>query len=200
MVNIVGSTISHNTAAINGGGLALESVAIDGSTTVANIALSTIGDNTAAGQGGGIFVNFSGSAQLSYTLALTHVTVAYNGAHSGGGIYLQTGAVTLQDTLLAQNTRGANIAAALGAASGFSSLGHNLSDDLSTAFLLPRLADKINTPAGLPNNLALHGGQTATFLPSTGSAVLGGGDNLAAFPLDQIGHLWLKPWSDIGAY
>jgi hypothetical protein len=174
-------------------------VAIDGSTTVANIALSTIGDNTAAGQGGGIFVNFSGSAQLSYTLALTHVTVAYNGAHSGGGIYLQTGAVTLQDTLLAQNTRGANIAAALGAASGFSSLGHNLSDDASATFLTST-GDLNHTPAGLPNNLALHGGQTATFLPSTGSAVLGGGDNLAAFPLDQIGHLWLKPWSDIGAY
>ena len=110
------STVSGNTAGTYGGG-----VASGGLMTVTN---STVSGNSASVRGGG--VNSTG------TLALTNSTISGNVSGSvGGGLFnLNTGAVTLIQSLLSGNSAtvlGRKIAESLGTVIGdsFNLFGHD---------------------------------------------------------------------------
>ena len=132
----------------------------------------------------------------SNSVSLTHVTVAYNEASSGGGVFMTSGAVTFEDTLLAGNANG-NFASSGGTAT---SNGHNLGDDDSTTGFFTAVAtDLSNTPAKLSTTLAANSGRTPTYALLSGSLAAGGGDSSGP-SVDQRGLPWLKAPSDIGSY
>ena len=98
-LTVTGSTIAQNSANASGGG-------IDNQGT-ASVINSTITDNFAAlsnratngGSGGGIFNYDTG------TLTIVNSTIARNFVEgsSGGGLYIQGGTVTLDNTIVALN-------------------------------------------------------------------------------------------------
>ncbi|HKI03403.1 MAG TPA: choice-of-anchor Q domain-containing protein [Thermoanaerobaculia bacterium] len=115
-VTITGTTISGNSAVEAGGGINADgaTVAITGSTVAGNsaadgagIALasgqltltnSTVSGNTASNQGGGLLLLYA------YSPALRHTTVAGNSADSGGGVFISNGSLSVDNTILADNT------------------------------------------------------------------------------------------------
>jgi hypothetical protein len=129
------------------------------------------------------------------------VTTAYNKGSSGGGIFLDSGFLTFQDTLLAGNKRSNGTTANNFATTGgkATSNGHNLSDDSSTNTLFTATGDLSNTPANLSTALSANSGRTKTYALLDGSLAIGGGDN-AGPAVDQRGLPWLKNPSDIGAF
>jgi hypothetical protein len=165
---------------------------------------STLGGNTASQEGGAIFVHL---AQNTDTLTLMHVTIAFNKAQSGGGgagLFLDQGTVMLQDTLLAGNTLFSGSHANVGESASnsgnltFTSLGHNLSDDTTAAFLIGA-HDLNDTAAGLSSTLQNNGGPTKTYALSSGSRALGAGDAVGP-GVDQRGRAWSNSPSNIGAF
>jgi predicted outer membrane repeat protein len=193
VVNIFDSTIDHNTADHNGGGIALESAFV----VSLQITNSTIGANTAGKDGGGIYQ----SEQSTNGIMLTHGTLAYNKASSGGGVFLNAGPLFFQDTLLAGNKRSNGSTPNNFGSSGGTpiSIGHNLSDDNSTSGFFTAPGDMSSTPAGLSTSLAANSGRTQTYALLPGSRAIGGGDSSGP-AVDQRGLPWLKTPSDIGAF
>lgn len=88
------TTIVGNSAGFRGGGLT-----VTGSVTTATVTNTTVSGNTAAATGGGVSA-FSG------TLVLDFVTVAGNstGSTGGGGIQRSLGALTMRNSVVADNT------------------------------------------------------------------------------------------------
>ena len=96
--NIIGSTIANNTATTSGGGI--RSV-LNG--TVLNITNSTISGNRANQNGGGI-ANGVATVNILHSTITDNLADANSGnTGNGGGIFLTTGAVTLQNTIVAGN-------------------------------------------------------------------------------------------------
>ena len=87
-LNLLGSTISGNTANDNGGGL----YAADPTT----IADSTISDNSAVGQGGGIYADDN--------VTVTDTTISGNSSLAGGGLALWYGSGSLDNTTITGNS------------------------------------------------------------------------------------------------
>src|SRR5262249_54006033 len=123
------STISGNSANLSGGG-----IYSNGSLTLAD---STISGNTAGDNGGGI----SGGA-ASFNGLVTRSTIAANSADAvGGGIFIETGHLTLDHTIVATNISnalpGSELAGLLGAAieAHYSLIGFNRGSGLAEAHL-----------------------------------------------------------------
>jgi hypothetical protein len=136
-------------------------------------------------------------------LVLLHDTVAFNKAadtSDGAGIFASRGIVSLQDTLLAQNTLFSGVKDNL-SGSGFTSAGHNLVDDASgNGFLGTSDVFGSNVNAGLSTTLQINQlGQTKTYALLAGSKAIGTGDT-TSLTLNQNGHAWVLAPSDIGAY
>jgi hypothetical protein len=94
VLNISSSTFSSNqTDTGNGGGLNLQTTALGGST-LTNV---TISDNAAGGNGGGIW-----KTGIS-AITLQNDTVAFNSATNGGGLRSEGAALTLVNTVVANN-------------------------------------------------------------------------------------------------
>jgi hypothetical protein len=97
-LSLTNTTVADNTATINGGGIELETTAastITNSTIVGNTALNSGG----IGNGGGIDDAATGA------VALVNDTITNNFAVNGGGLFFAgTTGLTLQNTILAQNT------------------------------------------------------------------------------------------------
>ena len=91
-LNVLGSTISNNSATDSSGGLDNFDLA------VATVSSSSISGNSATNNGGGIG-NFVGS-----TLTVNGSTISNNSATNGGGIYNSTSAVTVNGSVVAGNT------------------------------------------------------------------------------------------------
>lgn len=205
-------TIHQNSATASGGGLV-----IGVPTTLEN---STINANTSAnGIGGGIFSGLAG------TPVITNVTISGNSALVGGGVGAtgtgtfrqvtivgntssqpgagvysnNAGAVSLAGVLLARNrVDGTVLNCATGATARITSVGYNLSDDISCATLvLP--TDLPNTAAGVSDSLADNGGPTRTHALQPGSAAIDAGSAPTCPATDQRGRARVGP-CDIGAY
>jgi hypothetical protein len=100
-LTVLGSTFANNTAIVNGGGFEIDNsgtAAITNSTFTGNSAMG----NAGLPHGGGIDV----SAGFTGTLALLNDTISENSSGQGGGVsWLATGGtVTVQNTIIAQNT------------------------------------------------------------------------------------------------
>ncbi|MCP4538967.1 MAG: hypothetical protein GY832_17670, partial [Chloroflexi bacterium] len=83
VITITRSTIVHNAAELNGGGLYVEEI------TSVDLLNSTLSHNQAI-TGGGIYaIASSGTGNRSAAISLTHTTLYSNTATQGGGIYLK---------------------------------------------------------------------------------------------------------------
>jgi hypothetical protein len=157
---------------------------------------STISGNLAVdpgicdgGLGGGI-ANFGG------TVNLINATVTDNeGECTGGGIYLTSGTVMLNNTIVGKNLGFAKDCKAVGGE--FISRGFNLDSDGTCG---------LDQPSDLPGTDPLlgplqdNGGSTDTHLPMAGSPAIDAGDVTTAPPRDQRGVRRPQgPASDIGS-
>jgi Right handed beta helix region len=179
------STISGNYTDGTGGGIA--------SHYGFFITNSTISGNTAKKKaGGGIFIRTSGA------MGVYNSTITLNSAAHGGGLYLagQPLAVTLQSTIVAENTvsdiDGQQAFAVSGASNLIGAAGATVSVPADTLHGSPQL---------LP--LADNGGPTRTHALAAGSPALDAGSNLLQLVTDQRGNGFprvLGAAADIGAY
>ncbi|MCA9235938.1 MAG: hypothetical protein KDA44_10735, partial [Planctomycetales bacterium] len=184
---ISGSTFHDNHAVTNGsagsgtgGGMLIGGVA----SAPIKVVNSTISTNDAALQGGGFAVN--GSSTLTTFVNATVVRNTTAGA--GGGLSTLGRTVTLHNTILAENTNSAtmaasNIAGTLAAASSYNLLGTGVS--------LPAGAGNFTAADAGLGDLADNGGPTPTHAPLAGSPAFDSGSigilTDLAITLDQRG-------------
>lgn len=190
-VLIKNSLIRNNMATTFSGGIQTGTFGLPASMTVLN---STITGNTAPNLGGGILV-FANSTDAN-TLYLDHCTIVNNsasaGAASGVVSAAATGTITIQNTIVANNT---GVSTQVGGTGTFVSLGHNLVSDNSAGFTAS--GDLQNTnPQLLP--LADNGGLTQTYALSCTSPAVNGGI-ASGTTTDQRGFAYLG-LPDIGAF
>lgn len=165
-LSLSSSSLFQNTANVYGGGI------LNTGSLLVNA--STLSGNESAG-GGGIHNN-GGSVMI------THSTVTLNQATQGGGISgTEAGAITLQNSIVAQNSAEE---CAL-PASALLSQGHNLTGDSSCH--LTEASDLAQQDARLAP-LLLNGGDTETHALLPGSPALDAGQ-CAADSVDQRGQL-----------
>jgi fibronectin-binding autotransporter adhesin len=91
---LIGCTISRNTGAVNGGGVA----SYGGTLTLTN---STISGNSASDFGGGVYAD-------NATVTLTDCTISGNSATGGGGLLVNRGTTSLIDCTIAANSVSGN--------------------------------------------------------------------------------------------
>jgi len=189
--SVRGSTIDSNYAYGIGGGLSV----FGGPITIVN---STISGNTAQTRfGGGL------DLRVFYGAAISATTVAENHAPSGGGIYfrgIETG-ITVQSSLLADNSAASAAAADVGSAAGATVAGsNNLIVAAAPAMMLP--ADTLHvSPQLLP--LASNGGPTRTHALPPQSPAIDAGNSIAGLEFDQRGSGFPRVTGggpDIGAF
>ncbi len=188
-LNLIGSTITGNTAVSDGGGLFV----FGAGATLIN---STIANNLAgAGTGGGLSIQNSGPGTA--TVIINNNTIAFNRSNAnGGGITAISGSLSLKNTLIAGNISGTN-ADIQGA---FVSEGFNLvqTRGTSSGYVASDLAN-----GTLPQlaTLGFNGGPTLTVLPNTGSPAINAipSSNCAGIALDQRGYNRPANQCDIGA-
>lgn len=193
---ITNSTLSNNTAGNNGG-----AVWSSGTLTLAN---DTVVGNHAVNFGGGLRVT-GGTAQItSSTITGNDADSDGSGAETGGGISNGGGAVTLNNTVVAQNLRNAKTQKSdvAGAASGqFNFIG--VSTDLS-GITDGTAGNRVGTNA-VPLDpqlqpLAANGGFAPTRLPAPGSPLVGtGAPGALAGSTDQRGLARPDTGTTIGA-
>jgi predicted outer membrane repeat protein len=187
---VTGSTFEANSST-RGGGLA----SVGGDTTLTN---DTFSKNSASERGGGIYnmgpiIGDPGPGGGMYA---NHITVAYNGAPTGGGISASGGVMKVKNSIVAYSTSGGDCYSAGGDLFG---AGENLDTDGSCpGFTLkddPRL-----------DALANNGGPTQTHALKLGSPAIDAAPDCttiagAAVSVDQRGHTRpFGPFCDLGAY
>lgn len=188
-LNLVGSTVTGNTAVSDGGGLF-----VFGAT--ATLTNSTIVNNLAgAGTGGGLSMQNSSSGTA--TVTSINNTIAFNrSGANGGGITTISGVLTLKNTLIASNISGTNA----DIQSAFASQGFNLvqTRGTSSGYVASDLA---NGTAPILATLGFNGGPTLTALPMPGSPAINAISTAGCtgIALDQRGYVRPANQCDIGA-
>ncbi|HEV2851952.1 MAG TPA: choice-of-anchor Q domain-containing protein [Thermoanaerobaculia bacterium] len=189
------STVSGNTAGSQGGGIYLYSTeggpfTIQNSTISGNNAVdgagaffyapddpviienTTVSGNTATGTGGGI--HFYDASLYTGEIALRHSTIAGNTAATGGGVYVGVGPVTVDQTIVGDNTADSGPDLANGSDGSFN-LRFSLIEAPGTANLNDGGGNILNQDPQL-GPLADNGGATQTHLPAGTSPALNAGD------------------------
>ncbi len=183
-LTISNSTISNNTASLDGGGLHVQNTGLSISNT-------TISGNTGGITGGGIYLAFDANA----TRTLTNVTISGNAANDGAGVYAGS-AFTAQSVTITGNAAASSGDGISGAASLFQTIiaangsencfspgnnivssGFNLDDDGTCGLSQPTdlaVADALLGP------LAGNGGPTLTHALLPGSPAIDAGPSNAA--------------------
>lgn len=192
-LNVTNSTLSGNDGESGGGGIYNDSGTV-------NVTNTTFTQNEAPGGNGGALYNLSG------TMNVTNSTIWGNSAirtrFDSGGIYNDGTAVTLRNTIVANNTN----YQCYDNQNTLSADSYNLDDDGSCG----NATQKTVAAIGL-GPLQDNGGPTQTLLPKLGSAAIDAGDdnvcaaivgqpNYGAGSKDQRG--WLRPQlyhCDVGA-
>ena len=190
-LTVTNSTVSGNTSGVGsevglGGG-----IQNTGTLTLTN---STVSGNTAGGGNGGGISNASSGSELT----VTNGTITGNVATLPGGGVFNFGAVTLINTIVANNSSGGDCYGTVTRLGSISSLGHNLDNDGSCELSGP--GDLSDTDP-LLGPLRDNGGPTFTHALRPGSRAIDAGDDTAAPLTDQRGVR--RPQgrdSDIGAY
>jgi hypothetical protein len=190
-LTVINSTLSGNTASSFGGGIAN----VGGTLTIRN---STISGNQAIGStlGGGAIDQYGSSANPTATIE--NSTIAYNTATnaSASGIWLETGSISLRNTIVANNNGTNNFQVESGAT--LTSLGNNLTNSATSP--LNQGSDRNNANPRLAP-LAYNGGPTQTHALLSGSAAINTGNNTGAPTTDQRGFTRIVGTKiDIGAY
>jgi len=162
ILTIKNSTLSSNTA-LNGGGILNQ-----GSLVIVN---STLSGNTALDENGGAITNDG-------TLAVFNATFGGNSAVEGGAIFNNGGTAILQNSIVANSTKGGNCSGVI------TSHGYNLSSDATCNFSI--VGDLNNTDPRL-GPLQNNGGPTQTMALQSGSAAIDGGNPGGC--TDEAGHL-----------
>ena len=193
-VTVSGSTFSNNTAAKEGGGLwnfGGSTLKIVNSTVSGNTASGTAADATPVG-GGGLFNRPGG------IMVVINSTVANNTAtDTGGGVLnLDTGSLTLSNTLVGDNSAGTD-----DDASGAINADYSLIETVGSATITG--GNNLSGDAGLAA-LALNGGNTQTHAITATSIAVGAADAAVCSgadvaSLDQRG-VPRDSECDIGAY
>ncbi len=172
-LTLTNSTVSNNRA-ILGGGIA---TGIGNTLTLTN---STVSNNFASDLGGGIFANGN--------VTLTNVTIAFNSASQGGGIFNNndpsnpiTNPINIGNSIVAKNTatKSQPDIGSFSIGDGYTNAGNNLIGN-NTGFT-GTFTDGVNgTITGvdpLLGTLQNNGGLTQTHALLTGSPALNAGDN-----------------------
>jgi hypothetical protein len=188
-LTIEASTVSGNTA-LAGGGLFLYSV--DHGGLIEN---STISGNQAVAEGGGIYLYnlYSGGFSLNF------VTIANNTAGgSGGGLFLVDTALSINNSILADNTAAAD--ADLAGDTATFDLRYTLVEAATSANVNDITGNVLGTDPQL-GALANNGGPTQTQRPALTSPVVNAADPAIVSPLtDQRGQPRSYPTiADMGA-
>lgn len=188
-LNLVGSTVTGNTAVSDGGGLFV----FGAGATLTN---STISNNLAgAGTGGGF--SMQNSSAGTTVVNVVNNTIAFNrSSANGGGITTISGSLTLKNTLIAGNISGTNA----DIQATFVSEGFNLvqTRGTSSGYVASDLANGTVPQLG---SLGFNGGPTLTVLPATGSPAINAilSSSCASIVLDQRGYPRPASQCDIGA-
>jgi hypothetical protein len=186
----ISTTTLDNNLADNGSG-----IYSNGTLTMTN---STLSQNQAlAAFGGGIY-NDGPSTSVA---VLTNTTLAQNeAAVNGAGLYNDGGAVTLINTIVAENTPGGDC---FNNSGSITDAGYNLDSDATCSLAPPSI------PAGNANLSPLqnNGGSTQTHALLDGSQAIDAGNNNVCPATDQRGEPRPQdgdesgaPICDIGAY
>ncbi len=172
-------TVSGNTAGKDGGG-----INNSGSGATMSLTNVTLSGNIATDEGGGLWT--------SKMLAATNITIAFNDAASGDGIFMQGGGaeVQLKNSLLF-NPSGENANRAV------NSLGHNIDSDGTS--LLGGAADQSGVNPRLDANLMSNGGYVTTHRLLLGSTAIDAADSAFA-PLVDARNMSRDSAPDIGAF
>lgn len=213
-VDITGSTISGNETTGSAGGIDIFSV--DPASVATSITNSTISGNEAANFVGGLYVN-------SGTVSLSHSTIAFNFAENavlsrspltkygpGMAVGAKFGsvAVTLQSSLLSNNTYGSTSPADLDLTVA-NTAAHTITFNAGPAHNLVRVtfagvpADTIQNGCPLLGPLRDNGGLTQTHALLSTSPAIDQGDNPGDLAWDQRGSPYARvsgSAADIGAY
>lgn len=207
-LTVIDSTISGNTATVDGGGIRMP---FGGNLTVTN---STVNNNTAL-IGGGIVIGFGTATLTNVTVSgnmgtsrgggidvlgstegvhtLTNVTISGNSSPTGGGFNNIGSAFTFTNTIVANQTSGADCAG-----DAITTGGNNLDSDNTCGLTDP---DDVPNVDPLLGPLQDNGGATETQALLTGSPAIDAGDDTACPATDQRGVA--RPQGaqcDIGAY
>jgi len=168
-LTISSSSVLNNTARAGGG------ITNFGDVMITN---STFSGNEATNSGGAIANSVAGPS--IGVVDILNSTIAQNTAPNtlGGGI-LNSGTLSVQNTILANNTGGD-----CGLFAPIVSEGNNLDSDGTCA--LTELTDVSNTDPML-DNLGFNGGSTPSHALMPGSPAIDAGGNLSCPPLDQRG-------------
>jgi fibronectin-binding autotransporter adhesin len=187
---ITASTIDHNSAAADGGGLIARAADL-------RIENSTLTRNRAAARGGGIYSRPGSEAKLN------GVTIARNVAaiNSGGGIYADGGSdvIEMRNSLLAGNESAGGVISECDAPApvGINSLGGNLlGGGAGGCSFFTDPEDIVAAPK--LGGFGDHGGPTETVPLRKGSPAIGQADGPGALTRDQRGVPRKNP--DIGAF
>jgi uncharacterized repeat protein (TIGR01451 family) len=185
-VTLNNSAVTGNSAAYRGGGI----YNFFGILTLNN---TTVSGNTATSTGGGIY--------NTGTLTLNNGTVSDNTANgSGGGIYSFSGTVTVQNSILNENT-GSSAPNCLG---GIGSAGYNLVGNTSGCTFTPGTGDLTNVSAHLGPLVGVPGNPRYRPLLSGSPAINAGNPagcigSIGPLTADQRGATRVGR-CDIGAY
>lgn len=198
---IVRSTFSGNQVSEGYGGAIIN-------TSLMTITNSTLSGNVALMTAGGLSNGFSGQLMLRHTTIADNTCATAGGFMGGGcGVHHWGMAVLVQNSILAGNRDlGSGRPLSPDAAGTFTSLGHNLVGDGSSAggFVDGVNGDQVGSSA-VPLNARLlplgrYGGFTLTHLQVWGSPTIGAIPAALCLPIDQRGvNRLLDADCDIGA-
>lgn len=197
------STVDHNTATADGGGVWVRASADPTTGGTATFANSTISTNSAGNRGGGIFIENDAVNTPAPNYVVDSSTIAFNAANVGGGIFNNDAAddVAVRNTIIAPNTA-LNLRDVAG---NFLSFGFNLVgvDDTAVGAFRNDGTSLTGTPGApldpLLSPLGFWAGTTKTHFLQFGSPAIDRGSTVATF--DQRGLL--RPFggvADIGAF
>ncbi len=181
------SSFSGNQAGTNGGALSEENA---GTTSTLRLTESTVAGNSAGGNGGGVYINDTAggiAALLSDTVTNNRANTA-GGTGVGGGIDPAASGVTLVNTIVAGNFKGASgstgddAQGTLSANSSYNLFGTGGSANLTSGNTSHNLFNVANAGLG---PLADYGGSTLTVPLLAGSPALDAGANPDASNTDQ---------------
>ncbi len=179
-LTVTGSTFTGNTSNKDGGGLYNEL----GTLALTN---GTVSGNAAAGNGGGLY-NYNAPS----TSNVNNVTLANNTADSdandtgsGGGIFNNTGAVNLMNTIVAGNADNSPTTQDPDCSGTLNSQDYNLIQDISSGCIIGGTTTNNKTGSPSLGPLQDNGGPTLTLPLLTGSPAIDAANNATCAPTDQ---------------